>query len=112
MLDAALGVEVCVQVLPGDSSALFVTLENASAGHAFPSGAAQDRRVWVELSAFRGDEVLFESGHARPGEALLTLQDDNLWLFMDHIFDDGGSPTFTVTPESARLPAWAWPCEP
>lgn len=102
MLDAALGVEICVQVLPGDSAAVFVTLENAGAGHAFPSGAAQDRRVWVQLSAFRGDELLFESGRAGPGEALAELQDDDLWLFMDHIFDERGSPA-TLFWQAKRL---------
>jgi hypothetical protein len=91
-LDASLGVEICVQALPGDTAAVFVTLENANAGHSFPSGAAQDRRVWVQLSAHRGDEVLFESGQAGPGEPLVQLDDANLWLFTDHIFDESGSP--------------------
>jgi hypothetical protein len=109
LLDTALGVEVCVQVLPGDTAAVFVTLENAGAGHAFPSGAAQDRRVWVQLSAFRADELLFESGRAGPDEALVGLEDDNLWLFMDHIFDEAGSPATLFwnarRVESALIPA-------
>lgn len=92
LLDSSLGVEVCVQELPGDSSAVTVTLENASAGHAFPSGAAQDRRVWVELRAYRGDEPLFESGSAGPGDTLAPPADDDLWLFMDHIFDAEDRP--------------------
>lgn len=93
LLDTSLGVEVCVQALPGETAAVFVTLENASAGHAFPSGAAQDRRVWVELRAHRGNELLFESGQAGPGEPGAPLADDNLWLFMDHIFDADDRPT-------------------
>lgn len=109
MLDTSLGVEVCVQALPGDTAAVFVTLENASAGHAFPSGAAQDRRVWVQLSARRGDELLFESGRVGPGEPVVSLQDDNLWLFMDHIFDADDSPTThfwnAKRLESALIPA-------
>lgn len=92
LLDASLGVEVCVQALPGDTAAVFVTLENASAGHSFPSGAAQDRRVWVQLSAHRGDELLFESGQAGPGDPREQPEDDNLWLFTDHIYDESGSP--------------------
>jgi hypothetical protein len=108
-LDAALGVEVCVQALPGESAAIFVTLENASAGHAFPSGAAQDRRVWVQLSAHRGDELLFQSGHAEPNQPLVELEDDNLWLFMDHIFDADDRPTAhfwnAKRIESALIPA-------
>lgn len=107
LLDASLGVEVCVQALPGGTAAVFVTLENASAGHSFPSGAAQDRRVWVQLSAFRGDELLFESGNvesgnAGPGEPLAQPPDDNLWLFTDHIFDESGSPA-TLFWNAARI---------
>jgi hypothetical protein len=108
-LDAALGVEVCVQALPGENAAIFVTLENASAGHAFPSGAAQDRRVWVQLSAHRGDELLFQSGHAEPNEPLVELEDENLWLFMDHIFDADDRPAThfwnAQRIESALIPA-------
>jgi hypothetical protein len=92
LLDTSLGVEVCVQALPGETAAIFVTLENASAGHAFPSGAAQDRRIWVQLRALRGEELLFESGHAEPGQPVVSLEDDDLWLFMDHIFDEDDGP--------------------
>ncbi len=92
LLDTSLGVEVCVQALPGESTALFITLDNASAGHAFPSGAAQDRRVWVQVTAHRGEEVVFQSGHVGPDEPVVELDDANLWLFMDHIFDGEGAP--------------------
>lgn len=111
LLDASLGVEVCVQALPGETAAIFVTLENAGAGHAFPSGAAQDRRVWVQLSAHRSDELLFESGQAGPGEAPAEQPDDNLWLFTDHIFDVSGNPATLFWNaqriESALIPAAA-----
>jgi hypothetical protein len=93
LLDTSLGVEICVQLLPGQSSAVFVTLENASAGHSFPSGAAQDRRAWVALRALRGDQLLFESGQVAPGEPVARLEDENLWLFMDRIFDENDQPT-------------------
>lgn len=93
LLDTSLGVEVCVQALAGETSAIFVTLENASAGHAFPSGAAQDRRVWVELRARRGDTLLFESGAAGPDDPSAPLEDDDLWAFMDRIYDEDDRPT-------------------
>jgi hypothetical protein len=109
LLDTSLGVEVCVQALPGETAAIFVTLENASAGHAFPSGAAQDRRVWVQLRAHRGDELLFESGSAGPGQPITSLEDADLWLFMDHIFDAEDRPTThfwqAARIESALIPA-------
>jgi hypothetical protein len=91
-LDAALGAEVCVQALAGGSSAIFVTLENAGAGHAFPSGAAQDRRAWVQLSAYRGEELLFRSGHPAPDEPVVELVDDDTWLFLDRMFDANDNP--------------------
>jgi cytochrome c554/c'-like protein len=93
LLDTSLGVEVCVQALAGDTSAIFVTLENASAGHSFPSGAAQDRRVWVELRARRGDALLFESGDAGPGDPGAPIADDDTWSFMDRIYDEDDRPT-------------------
>lgn len=109
LLDSSLGVEVCVQALPGESAAIFVTLENASAGHAFPSGAAQDRRVWVQLRALRGEALLFESGVVPPGEPVTALEDENLWLFMDEIFDAEDRPTThfwnAKRLESALIPA-------
>jgi hypothetical protein len=109
LLDTSLGVEICVQALPGETAAIFVTLENASAGHSFPSGAARDRRVWVELRAHRGDELLFESGRLGPGEPLVELRDDELWLFMDHVFDAEDRPTTRLWNakriESALIPA-------
>jgi len=70
-----------------------VVLENAFAGHAFPSGAAPDRRAWVELIAYQGDEVVFESGNPKPGEAVAELPDPNLLLFRDRIFDAQGKET-------------------
>lgn len=50
-LDRTLRVEVCVDPITQE---IAVLLENNSAGHNFPSGAAQDRRIWVELHAFDG----------------------------------------------------------
>lgn len=93
LLDTSLAVEICVQLLPGQGSALFVTLENASAGHSFPSGAAQDRRAWVQLRALRREQLLFESGQVGPGEPVAQLEDDNLWLFMERVFDESDQPT-------------------
>lgn len=48
-LDLSLLVKICVEPITNVAE---VTLENNSAGHNFPSGAAQDRRVWVELHAY------------------------------------------------------------
>lgn len=49
LLDTSLLVQICVA---GVTNIVEVKLENLSAGHNFPSGAAQDRRIWVELHVY------------------------------------------------------------
>jgi hypothetical protein len=95
---------------------LQVSLENIAAGHAFPSGAAQDRRVWVEVVARRNGAVVFQSGVAEAGEDVTHLGDPNLWLIRDRLFDADGVPTHLfwaaatyetnlLPPPTARTPA-------
>jgi hypothetical protein len=88
-LDSALVAQLCVSP-PLASTDIEVVLENAFAGHSFPSGAAQDRRAWVELLAYVGDSVIFESGVALEGEPVAELDDPALWLLRDRIFDEQG----------------------
>jgi hypothetical protein len=77
---------------PLAESELEVILENAFAGHSFPSGAAHDRRAWVEVRAWdENDDVIFESGVVEPGQAVAELDDPQLWLFRDHVFKADGS---------------------
>jgi len=88
-LDTSLVAELCVRVSQG----LFradVTLENVSAGHSFPSGSSQDRRVWVELNAWSGDQLLLTSGVVDETQAISELLDPNLWLFRDVMTDGNG----------------------
>jgi len=90
LLDTALIAELCVRSVQG----LFlaeVTLENVSAGHSFPSGSSQDRRVWVELRAWDGDQPLLSSGVIEEEEAITSLTDPNLWLFRDVMTDAEGT---------------------
>jgi hypothetical protein len=78
--------QLCVDSF--DPSLFEVTLENAFAGHSFPSGASQDRRVWVEIVAYDAtDALIYESGVVAPGEAVAELDDPDLWLFADRLFD-------------------------
>jgi hypothetical protein len=68
---------------------LELTLENATAGHSWPSGATPDRRAWVELTAYAGDAVIYSSG----GAAAFPLEasaDPDLWLMRDCLFDGAG----------------------
>lgn len=92
LLDDSLGTEICVIQIAGGADIEFF-LDNLSAGHHFPSGAALDRRLWVELRAFAGDTEVFASGVVGDGEPIAHLDDPQLWLLRDHAFDAEGQPT-------------------
>jgi Cytochrome c554 and c-prime len=79
---------------PLAESVLEVVLENAFAGHSFPSGAAHDRRAWVEIMAWDdAEQLIFESGVVPANEPAVSLvpTDPNLWLFRDSAFKADGS---------------------
>jgi hypothetical protein len=69
-----------------------LTLENATAGHGWPSGATPDRRAWVELTAYAGDTVMYSSGGA-SAKPLENSTDPDLWLMRDCLFDEAGAET-------------------
>jgi hypothetical protein len=92
LLDATLQSALCVVDL-GGASAIRVILDNIGAGHGFPSGAAQDRRVWVEIVAEADSSVVYASGMVADGTAVTESADPDLWLFRDCMFDAAGAPT-------------------
>jgi hypothetical protein len=83
-----------------------------SAGHHQPSGAAQDRRLWLEFIAYAADgQVVFESGNiaddaveeaprGAPGH------DPELVMFRDWTYDANGAPAhqFWDVAPSAEYP--------
>ncbi|HVO32147.1 MAG TPA: multiheme c-type cytochrome [bacterium] len=83
---------LCV-VPAGAETDITVRLDNAFAGHDFPSGAAQDRRLWLELRAWSGTSEVFSTGVVPDGTDVTTLADPNLWLFRDQMLDTAGAPT-------------------
>ena len=90
-LDTTIATELQVCPIPAGTE-ITLTLENISAGHSWPSGAAQDRRAWVELIAYDGqDNVLWSTGVVDEATALLSVEDPQLWRFGDTLFDDGGN---------------------
>jgi hypothetical protein len=93
LLDATLRLEVCVTTRFTGEASIQVTLDNATAGHHFPSGAAQDRRAFVEVRAFAAgaDAPFYESGVVPDGSGVASLQDPDLWLMRDRIFDADGA---------------------
>ena len=66
------------------------TLENVGSGHGFPSGAAHNRRVWVEFEAWRGDQRVASSGVPVRGEPVLDRDDPDLWMMRDILYDAAG----------------------
>jgi len=64
--------ELCVNNDP-PGWRVVVGLENVKAGHAFPSGASLDRRIWVELNAWNGADLLWSSGRVAEGEAAASV---------------------------------------
>jgi Cytochrome c554 and c-prime len=92
LLDATLLTKLCVKQSPLGVVAE-VTLDNAFAGHSFPSGAAQDRRAWLELIGFREGVQVFATGVVPDKKAVTSIDDKNLWLLRDTIFDAAGKET-------------------
>ena len=118
-LDTTVFVGLCVQPT-ADGATIAVSLENFAAGHGWPSGAAQDRRAWVEIVAFAGDEKVLESGVVADGEPLLSRDDPALWRLGDtlrnadgelvHMFWEAASVTGELLPPPTAAvvtdPAW------
>lgn len=69
-----------------------VVLDIPNIGHDFPSGAAQDRRVWAEVVAYRGGQVIYQSGVVPFGDPAFDAgADPDLWLLRDCIYDSQGN---------------------
>jgi hypothetical protein len=88
-LDGELQGTLCLN----ESQRIEVTLDNVGAGHSFPSGATPDRRVWVAITAYAGDQILYQSGVVPAGQSVEALNDPDLWLIRDCIYDQDGAPT-------------------
>jgi hypothetical protein len=75
-------------------SGIMVILDNVAAGHGWPSGAAQDRRAWIEVIAYSGPKVIYQSGvvpagtPTAPEMPVTKIQDADLWLLRDCMLDN------------------------
>jgi hypothetical protein len=85
LLDNTLLIEICVELAPLNLSAVYLTIDNANAGHNWPSGASQDRRAWVEVTAYRKGQVLYTN--AVPGDREPAADHKDAWIFRDRIFN-------------------------
>jgi hypothetical protein len=91
-LDSLLYVELCVEPAPTGAD-VDLYLENVAAGHSAPSGATQDRRMWVEMIASAGDQTLFQTGVVEDGHSPAELtadEDPKLWLLRDRLYGPSG----------------------
>ncbi len=85
-LDPALVAKMCVRP-PQQGDTVEVTLDNAFVGHNFPSGAAHDRRVWLELIGYQGGKVVYQSGVFADGEEISVAKDPSVWVFGNTLYD-------------------------
>jgi hypothetical protein len=110
-LDTTLQSALCVIDGGPAGSSIRVVLDNVAAGHSFPSGAAQDRRLWAEVIAYQGDQVIYQSGVVPDGASPVDAPDPDLWLLRDCMFDTTGAPVHMFwqanSVESNTLPAQA-----
>ena len=91
-LDTVLLTELCVY--PGaDGADIAVTLENIAAGHNFPSGATQDRRLWVDVQAFSAANRVFDSGDVPADVDVARWPDAQLWRLGHDLRDAEGQQT-------------------
>lgn len=72
---------------------LLVRVDSLNLGHMWPSGAAQDRRAWLEVIATdaAGNRV-FESGVVPDGVDPEEIGDPNLFGLWDRTFKEDGTP--------------------
>ncbi len=110
LLDTTLQTAVCAESFGGGSQ-VSIIIDNAAAGHSFPSGAAQDRRVWIELIAYSGANVVYQSGIVADDQAVTSSTDPDLWLLRDCMFDQSGAQVHmfweAASYETNALPALA-----
>ena len=92
-LDTSLQSALCVRGLGGQDAQIQLVLDNVAAGHAWPSGSAQDRRAWVELVAYAQGAPFYQSGVVPVGSSVSGLEDPDLWLIRDCMFDATGNET-------------------
>jgi hypothetical protein len=91
-LDPAISSKLCV--IPGpDGVSVSVTIENTRVGHAWPSGATHNRRAWLEVVAYAGGAIAYESGVVGDDEAVTASASTPLVLLREQLYDDRGQST-------------------
>lgn len=110
LLATTLQTALCVKV-GGVNPGVRVIVDNVAAGHAFPSGSGQDRRLWAEVIAYQGDVVTYQSGVVSDGASPLDAPDDDLWLIRDCMLDEAGDEVHMFW-EAAATDGNLFPAQP
>jgi hypothetical protein len=93
------------------NSGIEVILDTPKLGHDWPSGASQDRRAWLEVIAYDGNNnVIYSSGVVPPGVAVTDTAynpatdagDPDLFLLRDCMFDAQGKETHNFWQAATR----------
>lgn len=98
-VECDLSLNTRIRSIDYDRLGTFIVQAETSAGHRQPSGAAQDRRMWIEVVAYDADDaVVFESGRIGDTELEEKPLDDadydpQLTLYRDWIYDADGQAT-------------------
>jgi nitrate/TMAO reductase-like tetraheme cytochrome c subunit len=96
---------ICVNADNGGQ--ITVRVDSINVGHAFPSGAAQDRRAWVQVIAYdAANNVLFESGRVPNGVDPEQIGDPNLFGMWDQVFKKDNTPAHFFWEIARTDPAW------
>jgi hypothetical protein len=102
---------LCVVDYRNGTGALRVILDNVAAGHNFPSGSAQDRRLFAEVIAYKNGAEIYHSGVVADGQPSTQAPDAAFWMLRDCMLDPAGTvvPMFwqAASYESNSLPAQA-----
>jgi len=85
-LDSSLQSALCVRGV-GGASQIQLVLDNVAAGHRFPSGAAQDRRAWLEVTAYAKGAAIYRTGVVPAGRPLSAAVATELFWLGDCLLD-------------------------
>ncbi|HLL23901.1 MAG TPA: ammonia-forming cytochrome c nitrite reductase subunit c552, partial [Kofleriaceae bacterium] len=92
---------------PEGGGRITVRADTINVGHAFPSGVAQDRRVWVQVTAYdANNNVLFESGKVPAGMDPEQINDPNLFGMWDRVYKADNTKAHFFWEIARSDPSW------
>ena len=98
-LNTELAMSLCVRGIPSGAASIFIIVDNVASGHSWPSGAAQDRRAWFQVTASASGSTVYQSGvipaGTEPTDPTVRANDPDLWLLRDCMLDSQGSLVHT-----------------